>query len=82
MKKIFCFMLSLLLVFNSTAVYADIHGGSSGDLVTPTPTPLIPEDMLDENGRLKPPAALQFLDKILVAGFAGKVSPELCIFTL
>lgn len=75
MKKIFCFMLSLLLVFNSTAVYADIHGGSSGDLdVTPFP---IDPDLLDENGRLKPPASLQFLDKILIAGLAGKVSPEL-----
>ena len=77
MKKILCFIFSLLLLFNSTVVYADIHGGSSGDLVTPTPTPLIPEDMLDENGRLKPPASLQFLDKILVAGLAGNVSSEL-----
>ena len=65
------------MLLNSTVVYADIHGGSGGDLVTPTPTPLISEDMLDEGGRIKPPATLQFLDKILVAGLAGNVSTEL-----
>ena len=37
MKKIFCFMLSFMLLFNTTVVYADI----GGDIPTPFPT-LIP----------------------------------------
>ena len=39
MKKILCFILSALLLLNTTVVYADdIHGGSSGSIdVTPTP---------------------------------------------
>ena len=53
MKKILCFILSALLLLNTTVVYADdIHGGSSGDLdVTPTPVipqPAIPPQSVDE----------------------------------
>lgn len=53
MKKILCFVLSALLLLNTTVVYADdIHGGSSGDLdVTPTPVipqPAIPLQSVDE----------------------------------
>ncbi len=53
MKKILCFILSALLLLNTTVVYADdIHGGSSGDLdVTPTPVipqPAIPLQSVDE----------------------------------
>lgn len=78
MKKVLCFALSILLAFNTTVVYADFHGGSSGSFdVTPTPAPSIPSDMLDEGGRIKPPATLEFLDKILVAGLTGNVSTEL-----
>lgn len=78
MKKILCITLSLLLMFNTTAVYADEHGGSSGSFdVTPTPSYPIPADMLDENGRLKPPSMLTFLDKVITAGRAGEVSSEL-----
>lgn len=78
MKKILCVTLSLLLMFNTTVVYADIHGGSSGSFdITPTPSYSIPSDMLDENGRLKPPSILEFLDKTLIAGLASSVSPEL-----
>lgn len=78
MKKILCITLSLLLMFNTTAVYADEHGGSSGSFdVTPTPSYPIPDDMLDENGRLKPPSMLTFLDKVITAGRAGEVSSEL-----
>ena len=78
MKKILCITLSLLLMFNTTAVYADEHGGSSGSFdVTPTPAYPIPDDMLDENGRLKPPSMLTFLDKVLTAGRVGEVSSEL-----
>lgn len=78
MKKILCVTLSLLLMFNTTAVYADEHGGSSGSFdVTPTPSYPIPADMLDENGRLKPPSMLTFLDKVITAGRAGEVSSEL-----
>lgn len=78
MKKILCVTLSLLLMFNTTVVYADIHGGSSGSFdITPTPSYSIPSDMLDENGRLKPPSILEFLDKTLIAGLASSVSSEL-----
>ena len=78
MKKILCITLSLLLMFNTTAVYADEHGGSSGSFdVTPTPAYPIPDDMLDENGRLKPPSMLTFLDKVITAGRTGEVSSEL-----
>lgn len=78
MKKILCVTLSLLLMFNTTVVYADIHGGSSGSFdITPTPPYSIPSDMLDENGRLKPPSILEFLDKTLIAGLASSVSSEL-----
>jgi len=77
-KKILCVTLSLLLMFNTTVVYADIHGGSSGSFdITPTPSYSIPSDMLDENGRLKPPSILEFLDKTLIAGLASSVSSEL-----
>lgn len=53
MKKILCFILSALLLLNTTVVYADdIHGGSSGDLdVSPTPVipqPAIPLQSVDE----------------------------------
>ena len=58
MKKILCFILSALLLLNTTVVYADdIHGGSSGDLdVTPTPTvPVVPQ----------PAIPLQSIDELL-----------------
>ena len=58
MKKILCFILSALLLLNTTVVYADdIHGGSSGDLdVTPTPTvPVVPQ----------PAIPLQSVDELL-----------------
>lgn len=58
MKKILCFILSALLLLNTTVVYADdIHGGSSGDLdVTPTPiVPVVPQ----------PAIPLQSVDELL-----------------
>lgn len=58
MKKILCFILSALLLLNTTVVYADdLHGGSSGDLdVTPTPTvPVVPQ----------PAIPLQSVDELL-----------------
>lgn len=73
MKKILCFILSALLLLNTTVVYADdIHGGSSGDLdVTPTPTvPVVPQ----------PAIPLQSVDELLfrlvfpeVTGFADSL---------
>ena len=73
MKKILCFILSTLLLLNTTVVYADdIHGGSSGDLdVTPTPTvPVVPQ----------PAIPLQSVDELLfrlvfpeVTGFADSL---------
>lgn len=64
-------------MFNTTIVYADEHGGSSGTIPTPTPPYYISPDKLDEYGRLKPPALLTFLDKIMTAAFAGEASTEL-----
>ena len=64
-------------MFNTTIVYADEHGGSSGVIPTPTPPYYISPDKLDEYGRLKPPALLTFLDKIMTAAFAGEASTEL-----
>ena len=73
MKKILCFILSTLLLLNTTVVYADdLHGGSSGDLdVTPTPTvPVVPQ----------PAIPLQSVDELLfrlvfpeVTGFADSL---------
>ena len=73
MKKILCFILTALLLLNTTVVYADdIHGGSSGDLdVTPTPTvPVVPQ----------PAIPLQSVDELLfrlvcpeAAGFADSL---------
>ena len=73
MKKILCFILSALLLLNTTVVYADdLHGGSSGDLdVTPTPTvPVVPQ----------PAIPLQSVDELLfrlvfpeVTGFADSL---------
>ena len=70
MKKILCFILSALLLLNTTVVYADdIHGGSSGDLDV-TPTPVIPQ----------PAIPLQSVDELLfrlvfpeVTGFADSL---------
>lgn len=70
MKKILCFILSALLLFNTTVVYADdLHGGSSGDLDV-TPTPVIPQ----------PAIPLQSVDELLfrlvfpeVTGFADSL---------
>lgn len=77
MKKILCVTLSLLLMFNTTVVYADIHGGSSGSFdVTPTPAYPIPADMLDENGRLKPPKLLDFLDKGVITAMIPEKRKE------
>ena len=77
MKKILCVTLSLLLMFNTTVVYADIHGGSSGSFdVTPTPSYPIPADMLDENGRLKPPKLLDFLDKGVITAMIPEKKKE------
>lgn len=77
MKKILCVTLSLLLMFNTTVVYADIHGGSSGSFdVTPTPSYPIPADMLDENGRLKPPKLLDFLDKGVITAMIPEKQKE------
>lgn len=73
MKKILCFILTALLLLNTTVVYADdIHGGSGGDLdVTPTPTvPVVPQ----------PAIPLQSVDELLfrlvfpeVTGFADSL---------
>ena len=53
MKKFLCIILSVLLVFNTTVVYADIHGGSSGSFDPDDPQVKYPE-LFDENGHVKP----------------------------
>lgn len=53
MKKFLCIIISLLLVFNTTVVYADEHGGSSGSFDPDDPRVKYPE-LFDENGHVKP----------------------------
>ena len=53
MKKFLCIIISLLLVFNTTVVYADVHGGSSGSFDPDDPRVKYPE-LFDENGHVKP----------------------------
>lgn len=53
MKKFLCIILSALLIFNTTVVYADEHGGSSGSFDPDDPQVMYPE-LFDENGHVKP----------------------------
>lgn len=55
MKKILCISLALLLIFNSTVVYADvdIHGGSSGSFDSMAAFKAKYPDLVDDNGHLK-----------------------------
>lgn len=68
MKNILCFILSFMLVFNTTVVYADIHGGSSGSL--DDPTKLYPA-LFDENGNFKPPAGQVLFNHMIVGDKTG-----------
>ena len=68
MKKILCFILSFMLVFNTTVVYADIHGGSGGSL--DDPTKLYPA-LFDENGNFKPPAGQELFNHMIVGDKTG-----------
>ena len=68
MKKILCFILSFMLVFNTTVVYADIRGGSGGSL--DDPTKLYPT-LFDENGNLKPPAGLELFNHMILGDKTG-----------
>lgn len=68
MKNILCFILSFMLVFNTTVVYADIHGGSGGSL--DDPTKLYPA-LFDENGNFKPPAGQELFNHMIVGDKTG-----------
>lgn len=68
MKNILCFILSFMLVFNTTVVYADIHGGSGGSL--DDPTKLYPS-LFDENGNFKPPAGQELFNHMIVGDKTG-----------
>lgn len=57
-----------MLVFNTTVVYADIHGGSSGSL--DDPTKLYPA-LFDENGNFKPPAGQELFNHMIVGDKTG-----------
>lgn len=61
-------MLSFMLVFNTTVVYADIHGGSSGSL--DDPTKLYPS-LFDENGNFKPPAGQELFNRLILGDKTG-----------
>lgn len=52
-----------MLVFNTTVVYADIHGGSSGSL--DDPIKLYPA-LFDENGNFKPPAGQELFNHLIL----------------
>ena len=67
-KNILCFILSFMLVFNTTVVYADIHGGSGGSL--DDPTKLYPA-LFDENGNFKPPAGQELFNHMIVGDKTG-----------
>lgn len=68
MKNILCFILSFMLVFNTTVVYADVHGGSGGSL--DDPTKLYPA-LFDENGNFKPPAGQELFNHMIVGDKTG-----------
>ena len=68
MKNILCFILSFMLVFNTTVVYADIHGGSGGSL--DDPTKLYPA-LFDENGNFKPPAGQELFNHLILGDKTG-----------
>ena len=70
MKNILCFILSFMLVFNTTVVYADVHGGSGGSL--DDPTKLYPA-LFDENGNFKPPAGQELFNHMIVGDKTGSV---------
>ena len=57
-----------MLVFNTTVVYADIHGGSSGSL--DDPTKLYPS-LFDENGNFKPPAGQELFNRLILGDKTG-----------
>lgn len=57
-----------MLVFNTTVVYADIHGGSGGSL--DDPTKLYPS-LFDENGNFKPPAGQELFNHMIVGDKTG-----------
>lgn len=57
-----------MLVFNTTVVYADIHGGSGGSL--DDPTKLYPT-LFDENGNFKPPAGQELFNHMIVGDKTG-----------
>ena len=57
-----------MLVFNTTVVYADIHGGSSGSL--DDPTKLYPA-LFDENGNFKPPAGQELFNHLILGDKTG-----------
>lgn len=57
-----------MLVFNTTVVYADIHGGSGGSL--DDPTKLYPA-LFDENGNFKPPAGQELFNHLILGDKTG-----------
>lgn len=59
-----------MLVFNTTVVYADVHGGSGGSL--DDPTKLYPA-LFDENGNFKPPAGQELFNHMIVGDKTGSV---------
>lgn len=60
-----------MLLFNTTVVYADIHGGSGGSL--DDPTKLYPS-LFDENGNFKPPAGQELFNHMILGDKSGSSS--------
>lgn len=84
MKRIICFLLCFLLVFNNAyIVFADIHGGSSGSFDPDDPTVKYPE-LFDKDGHVKPvelPGQKLFGHMILGNEIGTAVAPILSTIT-
>lgn len=76
MKKLFCILLSCILVFNSlSVVYADEHGGSGGSF---DPIVALQEkhpDWFDKNGHVKPTGS-ELFNHMIVKGLLPTSAEE------
>ena len=84
MKRIICFLLCFLLVFNNAyIVFADIHGGSDGSFDPDDPMVKYPE-LFDKDGHVKPvelPGQKLFGHMILGNEIGTAVAPILSTIT-
>ena len=82
MKRIICFLLCFLLVFNNAyIVFADIHGGSDGSFDPDDPMVKYPE-LFDKDGHVKPvelPGQKLFGHMILADPLGTAAAPILAV---